>query len=419
MKNVSKIEHVTMSDISVPRIVESYTEDFVLNGEKNGYFRMLIELYNESATNGSAINEISRLVYGKGLAIVDEKNEGEFIEDSPELEAINKLIKPKDLKRFILDRIMLGNAALQVIYKGIGHKKTVAEIKHFPVYTLAAKKITKGDVEGYYYHPNWEKYQKGDKLTLFPSFGYDGKTSKGGNIEMYICRPYCPNSPYWSPVDYSGGLDYAAIEREIGQYLVNHTSTGFSPTIIFNVNKDTTTEEEREAFKRFGDSKLSGSKGLKTMYSFNNGDEKGISIERVAVDQASKVYDYVAKEAECKICAAHRIDKKILGLGKEGNGLANNANELEVLSEYFQRKTINTFADEITEGLEEILMINGIEADLAFVPVKPLSMSLLDKEIEIEQGEPKNDSKTLDSYDDTEVGKAKDNTKEEGYVGYN
>ena len=398
------LEVINMSDLSVPKIQEVENKDFVTNGEKNSYFRTLINLYTSSATNNAVINEISRLVFGKGLGIADEKDEFSYAQDSPVIEEINKLIKPSDLKKFILDRIVLGNAALQIIYKGIGNRKKVAEIKHFPVYTLAAQKITWSNakamsgIQNYYYHPKWENYEDRDTLKKIPAFGY------GSNIEIYVCQPYCPNMPYWSPTDYSGSLDYAKLECLLSEYLVNTVEGGFMPTTVINVNKTTTSQDQRDAFTRAIDKKFTGPTANKRIVSFNDGEEKGIEVEKIGSDDSAAQYEYVAKEAARKILTGHRVtNPKLLGVPAEGeNGLGNNANEIEVAFDLFHNTVIQPFQDEIVDGLKEILAINSIEDEIEFIRVEPLRDDLY-------QG----GKDTIEEVDESDMGQAIDKEKEE------
>lgn len=433
---MKKLEVVQMSDISVPQIVEVQHEGFVLNGENNSYFRMLIDLYTASPTNNAVINEISRLIYGKGLTVEKElqKKEaqkkqqfggwfgfgGKQEQEEPEQETevneealnkINELIKPKDLKRIITDRVILGNAAIQIIYKGIGNRKTIAEIKHFPVQTLASGKLQrdatgKVAVKAYYHHPKWEDYKKGDKLTKLPAYGY------GTNEEIYICKPYCPNMFYWSPVDYSGSLDYCKLEEMIACHLVNTVDNNFSATTIVNINKDASSDEEMEEFSEHVNNTVTGINGKKVITSFNQGDESGITVQQLTIDQASKQFEYLSKEASRKILTGHRVtNPKLLGVPSEGEqGLGNNANEIEVAFDLFHNTVIEPFQEEILDSLKELLAINKIDEDIKFERLEPLNDDLKAKSWQ---------TNGLKMFDQEEFGKAKDmNGKNEDNAGY-
>ena len=50
-----------------PKAVENRQEDWVKFGDKNDYYQFLIDRYNNSTTNNQVINNIVKLIFGKGL----------------------------------------------------------------------------------------------------------------------------------------------------------------------------------------------------------------------------------------------------------------------------------------------------------------------------------------------------------------
>jgi hypothetical protein len=74
-------------------------------------------------------------------------------------------------------------AALQVTYD----KGLVKKVTHFPMQTLRAEKCNEdGEVEAWYYHPDWSKIKPSDQPKRIPAFGFGGKK---GN-ELYIVSSY-------------------------------------------------------------------------------------------------------------------------------------------------------------------------------------------------------------------------------------
>ena len=125
-----------------PEIVEDNRKDWVLYGESNDYFEFLIDNYKNSTTNNAIINNICRLVYGKGLSATDaSKKPNEYAQTI-------MLFSPDDLKKVILDFKMLGQSAFQIHYSK-DHKKIIKAL-HIPVQLLAAEKCNKdGEIEAY------------------------------------------------------------------------------------------------------------------------------------------------------------------------------------------------------------------------------------------------------------------------------
>ena len=123
-----------LSAYEMPKAIEDKLKDYVAYGEDNDYFNFLIQQYLQSATNNAAIKSISDLIYGQGLCIDGLEK------DSAQVKELRKLINHRDLKKVILERKMLGMAAMQVIYSKAGNNRKVVGIKHFPIHTLRPEK---------------------------------------------------------------------------------------------------------------------------------------------------------------------------------------------------------------------------------------------------------------------------------------
>jgi hypothetical protein len=68
---MNNIHVLKLSEYSRPEITESKREAWVEYGADNNYYQYLIDRYTNSTTNNAIINNITRLVYGKGLSAID------------------------------------------------------------------------------------------------------------------------------------------------------------------------------------------------------------------------------------------------------------------------------------------------------------------------------------------------------------
>ena len=367
------INLVNLSGYEIPKAVEDKRKEWVAYGDDNNYYGFLVETYLQSATNNAAIKSISDLIYGEGLCI-----DG-LDKDSKEVKELYKMIPQKDLRRIVLDRKMLGQAAVQVIYKGRGDNRKIAKIKHFPIQTLRPEKMdSMGVVNNYYYHPNWTELKRTDKLKKIPSWG----TSKEA-VEIYCIKPYTPNYYYFSPVDYTGAIPYAEIENEVSDYLLNEVKNSFSGTKVVNFNNGIPDPEQRELIARDVKAKLTGARGEKLIIAFNDDETNKTTVDDLTIDNAPEHYSYLADEARNKILVGHRITSPmLLGIKDTNNGLGNNADEIKTASQLFNSTVINNFQEEITDALEEILLESGIELDLYFITAQPIEFEVQDEEAE-------------------------------------
>ena len=358
--NINNIHVVNLSNYTTPRIEEVRGQEYIEYGSDNNYFQYLIDRYTGSTTNNAIINGISRLVYGKGIAAVDAARR-------PEMYAqMLSLFRKDDLKRFAKDRKMLGMAAFQITYD----KGKVKKVSHFPMNTLRAEKVNKdGEIEAWYYHPNWIDIMPSDKPERITSFGHGNKK---GN-EIFVLAPYVAGYWYYSPVDYVGALPYAVLEDEIGDYLINDTINGFSGSKVVNFNNGIPDKEAQVRIKNDVVKKLTGARGEKVIVAFNANQESATTVEDLPLDNAPEHYQYLSDECRNKLIVGHSVTSPILlGVRETGGGLGNNADEIKTASLLFQNTTIKAFQDEITDVMDEILAINDISLKLYFKTLQPL-----------------------------------------------
>tara|TARA_R100000544_G_scaffold36936_1_gene26429 strand:- start:2150 stop:3415 length:1266 start_codon:yes stop_codon:yes gene_type:complete len=389
---------INLSAYDMPKAVEDKQKDYVAYGEDNDYYSFLIQQYLQSATNNAAIRSISDLIFGKGLSI-----EGSEL-DSKEVKDLKSVIGPRCLKKVILERKMLGQAAMQVIYDKAGNNRKVVKIKHFPIHTLRPEKMnSEGVIECYYYHPDWVNKRPSDKLTKIPTFG----NSKEG-VELMILKPYVSGYSYFSPVGYSGALPYCELENEIADYLLNEAKNSFSGTKVINFNNGVPSAEERNQITRDVKNKLTGSRGQKVIVAFNESSDNQANVEDISLNDAPSHYEYLANEAMHKILVGHRVTSPmLLGIKDGGNGLASNSDEIMVASQLFNSTVIRVFQDEILDALTDILELNGEVPELVFVTSQPIEFT--EDEQEVKDSE-ETDSK--ESIKDAKKGEDKDNDKE-------
>jgi hypothetical protein len=360
---MDNIHIVNLSKYTSPEIVEVKNKDWVQYGEDNNYFQYLIDRYQGSTTNNAIINGMSKMIYGKGLDATDSNRK-------PDQYAQMKSLISKDcLKAAVMDRKMLGMAALQVTYD----KGLVKKVTHFPMQTLRAEKCNEdGEVEAWYYHPDWSKMKPSDQPKRIPAFGFGG----GKGNELYIVSSYVTGSYYYPPVDYQGALPYAVLEEEIADYLINDTINGFSGTKVVNFNNGVPDKEKQQQVKSDVLNKLTGSRGEKVIVAFNNNAESKTTIDDIPLNDAPAHYEYLSDEAFRKLIVGHRVTSPMLLGVRDGNsGLGNNADEIKTATLLFDNLTIKSYQEEFTDAIEAILALNDISLNIYFKTIQPLEFT--------------------------------------------
>ena len=129
MDRSKNIRVVNLADYERPTIHEVSNKEWVMYGDNNDYFDVIIERYLGSPTNARCVNGISDMIFGRGLEATDRNiNRDSYIE-------MKRLIDERELRKIVGDRKLLGQAAIKVVYNktktkivaikgGIGSGKT-------------------------------------------------------------------------------------------------------------------------------------------------------------------------------------------------------------------------------------------------------------------------------------------------------
>ena len=368
MEDNTNIHVVNLASYEYPEIIEDNREDWVSFGADNNYYEWLIDRYKNSTTNNAVINNISRLIYGRGLHALDANKR---VNDYAQMKA---LFSPKTLKAVAKNLKMLGSGVFQVLYND-KHTKIIG-VEAVKTKLIRCGKCNKdGDITHYYYSDNWQDVKNYPPQRI-AAFG----TSKD-SIELLIIQEESIDMKYYPDVDYFGALPYCVLEEEISDYLINDVQNGFSGTKVVNFNNGVPTEEQQRLITNKVNRKLTGSKGLKTIVAFNQNQESKTTVDDIPLNDAPEHYQYLSTEAQSKILNGHTvISPMLVGVTIENNGFSSNADEIETASKFFHNVAVKPFQDAIIDAVNEVLAFNGVSLDLYF-----RRLNLLDSVEEVEQ----------------------------------
>ena len=356
---MSNVHVLKLASYEPPVIEESKKNEWVTYGENNSYYTFLMERYKNSTTNNAIINNISRLIYGKGLSATDaNKKPNEYAQ-------MKAMISAEDLRKVVLDFEMLGQAAFQVHYTA--DRKKVQKLYHIPVHLLAPEKCNKdGEIEAYYYSNNWEDIRNYAPERI-PAFGFGNE-----KVEILMVQPYSVGMKYFSYVDYQGGIPYAVLEEDISNYLINEVNRGFSGRIVVNFNNGIPTPEEQDIIKSKVLSQLSGTDGHKVIVAFNNNSESKTTVDAMPVNDAPDLYNQLSEECMRKIMLSHNVTSPLLFGIATTTGFSANADELQNSFILFDNMVIKPKQEVILEAIDQALAYNNVSLDLRFEELQPL-----------------------------------------------
>jgi hypothetical protein len=340
---------VNLAEYESPTIQETRKGDWIEYGEDNDYYNWLIQRYHKSPTNNAVINNMSRLIYGRGLSALNASRKPQ------QYAAMKALFSSEVMRATCQGTKMLGDHYLQCIYN---KAHTKIEKVHFITANLVrpAKCNKDGEIDTYYYSDNWAEVKKFPP-TAIPAFG----TSKK-EIELLRIMPYSVGFKYFAPVDYQGCLPYTILEEEIADYLINEVQNHFSGSKVVNFNNgEAATDEQRKQLSNRVQNKLTGSQGQKVIVSFNSNVENRTTVEDIPLNDAPDHYEFLSKESKQKILIGHNVTSPMLvGVVTDNQGFSSNADEIDVAAKYFYNTSIKPFQDLIIEAIEKILSFNGV-----------------------------------------------------------
>jgi hypothetical protein len=368
-KNQQNVRVLNLSSYEAPEVKEVHNRDWVSWGADNNYFGRLIDLDTSSPTNARCNNGIADMVFGRGI----ESTNSELLPEH--YVRMKKLLRPREIKKVVIDRKKLGQGAIKVIYNKA--KTKILKVSHFPMETLRAEKANaKGIIQAYYYHPKWSDAKPSDKPKRIPCFKHGSKSQRE---EIYVIKPYRSGFYYYSTPDYQACLQYADLECEVSNYHISNIQNGLAPSLFINFNNGIPNEETQGAIERKINDKFSGSSNAgRTIIAFNESKETQAEIEAIHLPDAHAQYQFLSDEAREKIMLGHGIVSPILLGIKDNTGFGNNAEELRTASVLMDNVIIRPFQDEIKYCLEDILDFNGIVQDLYFVTLQPIEFTELD-----------------------------------------
>ena len=362
---MNNIHVLNLAEYQQPTIQESKRDNWVEFGEDNNYFGYLIERYTKSTTNSAIINNVARLIYGKGLSALDASRKPN------EYAQMMTLFSTDCVRKMVFDRKLFGQFAIQVHYND-KHDK-ILKAYHIPVNLLRAEKCNeKGEITGYYYSDNWEDTRKYEPKRI-PAFGFSKE-----KVEILYVKPYGVGMKYYAYPDYQGAIPYAVLEEEVSDYLINEVQHGFSGTKVINFNNGVPSEEQQDLIAQKVMGKLTGSKGEKVIVAFNQNSESKTTIDDVPLNDAPDHYTYLSEECLRKIMLGHNVTSPLLFGIASSNGFSSNADELQNSFILFNNMVIRPFQEEILEAFDRILAYNGISLKLFFKTLKPLEFTDLE-----------------------------------------
>tara|TARA_R100001463_G_scaffold132832_1_gene193792 strand:- start:1110 stop:2375 length:1266 start_codon:yes stop_codon:yes gene_type:complete len=337
------------------KVFEDDKGDVVYYGEANEFPQYIIELYNKSSINGTAISAKRDAVVGQGLTTDDES----ILEyANKEGESWNDIFK-----KVALDKVLFGGFALEIIWSN--DRTKIAEVYHIDFsYVRAHKMNNRGIIPGYYISSAFQN--KGrlrvpkEDLTYVPRFNKLDRTSPS---QIIYAGNYEPGMRYYPLPDYNSGLNIIALDAEIDNFHKNNIKNGLAPSLSITTFTNADNEErgviEQQLREAYAGSDNAGS----LIYMDVANKEEAPVITPIPQNGADGYYTTVNDMVTQKILTSHRITSPmILGIKTEGQ-LGGRTEMLEAFA-HFQKTVIEPIQSDILSVFTDIFKVNGLDVTL-------------------------------------------------------
>ena len=351
-KNTTNILAIELSQIKLPDTRERIIggSRYVRYGDDNNFNLFLENLRDNAPLHNAIITSKVEQAYGKGL-----------VSDADASDIASRLFTAKvnDMEgmddiyyKCIQDLILYGGFYIEVIWSVDG---TVAELYHLPFGKMRAGRRDSETrrVKDYFYCEDWLRMSSLG-YTPIPVVDFNDRIGR----QVYVYRNYVAGREYYPLPDYTAALAYIALEKEIANYGLSEIRNGFGGSNMINFRNGIPDEEQQQVIKERLTQQLTSSDNAgKLVVTFSPDAETSPEVSSLQTTNAADKYLQVEKSVLQNVLSAHRVVSPLLvGIRGDGQGLGNNANEIENAFELWNNTVIKPYQDKVLKALNTIAM---------------------------------------------------------------
>jgi biotin operon repressor len=354
--------------------------EWVINGMSKGWKNLQPQWYNflyqTSVKHHSIIDAKSRYTYGKGWNV---ENKGLTTTELIELKSfLKKIEKNKVTQRCILDRVIQGGFACEMIYDKAG----VRVMPYHVDFSYIRESKPEYDKDGqlkpplYFYTSDWKAQRPKDNkdFVVFHPFDVNEKPDKSKRYLVYY-KDYRPDLGAYPLPEYMGGLPYIQADAEVGNFVFNNVKQGFSAGYIINFFQDLNEQQQGEIERALIDRKHGSENAGNPLAAFNKPGDQPVSVTPIAPNGQDDRYFQLNQQIRDEIFTAHAISPLVVGM-KGDNGFSNNADEIRTAVENFTEGYVKSAQDIFNEFMNGVIDFNEIKGNVYLQRLDPISEQL-------------------------------------------
>jgi hypothetical protein len=373
-KGRNKVEILNLNNYERvdPQSLLQIGNKFLTNGPDNSFFYDVEDRYLGSPSLQAIVDGYTNYVIGEGLEAVEGIDQAK----------LDRILSKNDLNLLVHEYKLQRNSPLQVIYNKGGELK-VTKIHSIPARQVAVDRMKdmNDKPSNFWYSFDW-KLRGRFRPQLMPSF----QEGENRESEIYYLQGHSPQ-PVFALPDWFSSMQYAQLEEEISNYLINHIRNNFAAGKIINVNQgEPESEEAEEEAERTIKNKLTGSNNAgNVIVSFNQNKDQATTVDSIEITDAYQQFEFISEEANKKIMLANKVTSPSLFGIHTNTGFSSDSEEMKTALRTLYRNQINPMREDIIEALENILSVGYPDVKLKFKDFKELMPEEENKEINKEE----------------------------------
>ena len=353
-ENLYSIASHSFDAIPVPTFEARRNKEWVYYGQDNLYPQKLVELYQTSAINHTAITAKLSGIIGEGFKVYGQtvvNSKGQTLDQV--------------FKALTLDYLVFGGFALNLVFNRKGDR--VAEMYHVAFDKVRAGKPDENDdVLEYYFSSDWKNTRKHTPVE-YPA--YDPNNTSGDNAsQIYYYKEYEVGTDVYPLPAWNASVNDCDLDARISRYHNANISNGLSPSLVINFRNGIASPEERQMIVRDIDATFSSEMNAGRFMTFFS--EAGKEAQVTPIESANDTYYTTLEErVTSRILTAHQITSPLLlGIRAGGNGLGNNKDEILVAYAHFYGTVLQPIQKKLVGQMTWLTGQMGFGLDLEIEP---------------------------------------------------
>jgi len=370
---------VNTSPIISERIAKQ--KPYVFFGKDNLFPQDLIALSDNSTLHSALLETSSKWIAGDGLVIeADSDRERKKAQD-----VLNDLFEDERyLWKIAKDVALFGGYYLNVLWNNGGQ---IEQLKHVDFSTIRVSKmdVQTKEIPSYWFSSDWKvathkRQYTGQDVIYEPEeiAAFDPKTIRDHlsreHGQLLQIKDYKPGKLFYAEPMYLGALSYIDISGKVGDLHQANLKNGFVPNYHMHLFEDLSDPEKRRRVEQGINEKFAGSHNAgKIVVTYSSDADIRPMLEPLQANNVHEMYTLLNEKVNAEIIMAHRIPPYLANININ-NGFSDNGNAMRVSTELYQNTVVLPYQRMITNVLDKLLRINGVEVKTTIAGLNPMSL---------------------------------------------